>query len=559
MIRNRLRQTAADSGPAPPAELRADNLEQTVRDFHRLKNRDALASLAFAEAMVKAAGRGNSLLAWLHAKCLCAEANYNLSRFAQMQTVMDEIRQCEHRLTTPAESCLYYSMSGTDLVARGKGAEAAQHLLKAIRIGEGRAECRSYYWQALFCLGNLYQETGCLSQALQLMLQGLAEIEPNEQSSSPLELNLGLLYNQIGDRQKAAEFYTRRMDGCRRVQDIRGVAEVLLYKSWLLIDNGGDPAEARNLLLQASPLLEQTGNRRLLGFVRLTLTEVLWQLGRPEEAQTYLNTVLSEPELQSVPPLLVETLIQQAFHLRSIDGPEAARASLEQALAAAETFARTGCAIRIMSFLIEMCEEQEDWAAVLKYQKRCDAARRQMIGVEEQRKLVRLELLDARRRSMRDVETLRNDISVQRQQQAQYEREIRKLLLRVTQRDAALRKLHLQINSYRRGARKRDKKFAADLLASLMLSIGSEEASPLMESDLLRAFASTVQSLRRNSPALTAGELKICLLLRLDLSTKEIAAILFKSNETIRSMRSSIRRKLALSTECNLVSFLTGL
>ncbi len=57
-------------------------------------------------------------------------------------------------------------------------------------------------------------------------------------------------------------------------------------------------------------------------------------------------------------------------------------------------------------------------------------------------------------------------------------------------------------------------------------------------------------------PDLTATEIKIAALLKLNLTTKEIAAITFKSDGGIKTTRYRLRKKLALTSDENLVPFL---
>jgi DNA-binding CsgD family transcriptional regulator len=55
---------------------------------------------------------------------------------------------------------------------------------------------------------------------------------------------------------------------------------------------------------------------------------------------------------------------------------------------------------------------------------------------------------------------------------------------------------------------------------------------------------------------LSATEIKIAALLKLNLTTKEIAAITFKSDGGIKITRYRLRKKLALTSDENLVPFL---
>ncbi|OYT15518.1 MAG: hypothetical protein B7C24_12665 [Bacteroidetes bacterium 4572_77] len=67
------------------------------------------------------------------------------------------------------------------------------------------------------------------------------------------------------------------------------------------------------------------------------------------------------------------------------------------------------------------------------------------------------------------------------------------------------------------------------------------------------------RELHRQFPDLTVNERKLCAFLRLNLSTKEIATITFKSPNTIVTSRKRLRKSLCLTAEQNLISFLNTL
>ena len=67
------------------------------------------------------------------------------------------------------------------------------------------------------------------------------------------------------------------------------------------------------------------------------------------------------------------------------------------------------------------------------------------------------------------------------------------------------------------------------------------------------------EKLRLNYSQLTPTEIKICAFLKLNMSTKDIAALTNRSPRTIENTRHSIRKKLAIDSETNLVNFLLDL
>jgi DNA-binding CsgD family transcriptional regulator len=58
---------------------------------------------------------------------------------------------------------------------------------------------------------------------------------------------------------------------------------------------------------------------------------------------------------------------------------------------------------------------------------------------------------------------------------------------------------------------------------------------------------------------LTPNEIKLCSLLRLNLTSKEIAIITYRSISTVETNRSTLRKKLNLASDENLISFLLAL
>jgi DNA-binding CsgD family transcriptional regulator len=68
-----------------------------------------------------------------------------------------------------------------------------------------------------------------------------------------------------------------------------------------------------------------------------------------------------------------------------------------------------------------------------------------------------------------------------------------------------------------------------------------------------------LKTLSGRFPALTPGELRICALLKISLSTKEIASILRVSARTVEDHRNNIRKKLGLSAKENFATFLMTL
>jgi DNA-binding CsgD family transcriptional regulator len=65
--------------------------------------------------------------------------------------------------------------------------------------------------------------------------------------------------------------------------------------------------------------------------------------------------------------------------------------------------------------------------------------------------------------------------------------------------------------------------------------------------------------LKQNYPEISANDLKICALIKLNLSIKEMASILNISPDSVKTARHRLRKKLQLSTEDNLTDFILSI
>lgn len=66
------------------------------------------------------------------------------------------------------------------------------------------------------------------------------------------------------------------------------------------------------------------------------------------------------------------------------------------------------------------------------------------------------------------------------------------------------------------------------------------------------------RNLGEKHPNLTPAEMKLCLYLRMNLSTKEIASMTFQTYDSVRIARTRLRKKLNLSSDDNLVGYISS-
>jgi tetratricopeptide (TPR) repeat protein/DNA-binding CsgD family transcriptional regulator len=97
---------------------------------------------------------------------------------------------------------------------------------------------------------------------------------------------------------------------------------------------------------------------------------------------------------------------------------------------------------------------------------------------------------------------------------------------------------------------------------SLLHELGQNRDQNILEEFEARfvgVYESFFDNLKSLAPQITPTELRIAALIRLNLSTKEIASLTFRSTGTIDNVRSSLRRKLQMAEDENLIEKLSKL
>ncbi|MBI4646098.1 MAG: hypothetical protein HY738_05735 [Bacteroidia bacterium] len=64
------------------------------------------------------------------------------------------------------------------------------------------------------------------------------------------------------------------------------------------------------------------------------------------------------------------------------------------------------------------------------------------------------------------------------------------------------------------------------------------------------------KNLNQKYPSLTPNEQKICAFLKLNMSNKEISAITFKTENSIKKARLRLRKKIGIAPKTNIVNFI---
>lgn len=146
------------------------------------------------------------------------------------------------------------------------------------------------------------------------------------------------------------------------------------------------------------------------------------------------------------------------------------------------------------------------------------------------------------------------------EQEAEFrKKELATTAMYLTQKNEMLRKLRRHVVDLREFVSEKGGALLRQVEQELGEAIGSEEHWSGFERQFQQVHAGYLEALAARYPGLTPTELKVCSLIKINLSTKEIAQILNTESRSIEKYRQRIRKKLELGKDDNLSTFLAAI
>lgn len=214
--------------------------------------------------------------------------------------------------------------------------------------------------------------------------------------------------------------------------------------------------------------------------------------------------------------------------------------------------------IEVHRQLAEVYEHMGDFKQSAEHQKKMFDLYKSVVGVERQQAVATVELRYSMLAAQKDREILQLRAEKAEHDSEMKTRELSAIALQLTQRNEAFKTLQKIVDPYVKEGRGQTKQLASTVRKSIMAAVDTHGEWKVFEEQFERVHQDFIRTLKARCPELTPTELRICVLIRLNLSSKQIADTLFTSLLTVKTHRVNIRRKLQLG-EDNLTGFLMAI
>ena len=152
------------------------------------------------------------------------------------------------------------------------------------------------------------------------------------------------------------------------------------------------------------------------------------------------------------------------------------------------------------------------------------------------------------------VELEKNELA-----RAQLERELAAQVLQLVRKNELLAQVQQEVAQWSREASGERNGDFRKLERSIQHSLASDEDWAQFLATFEQVHPAFLQQLRRRVDRLSPAEQKLACLLRMNLSSKEVATLLNISDEGVKKGRYRLRKKLNLNSEVNLQEYLLNL
>ena len=481
----------------------------------------------------------------------------------------------------------------------GQHAEALSHYHQALKLAR-LARNPAMQGSILNGIGIVHFEQGEYPQAITTWEQSLGikeELGDRESQATTLQ-NLGMIYNILGQHEQALEHYNKSLSINIEFGNQRGtsrayhniatyylethqidVAIEFLNRSLHIKEQIGDRqgmATTYNNLGNASfhakdydgalqyyqkslALKQSLGDTMGVASTQSSMGKVYEKQGNAEAAKEMFHHYLSIAR-QVGRPLQVAIALEAmgAFHARQ-DDAAAAIAYLTQAAEAARGLdAKTYLheILQNLTSILIQTNHHQDAAAILM---EVVGLQKEIFNAETDRRIKKMQALYQVEQARKESEILQLNNKHLAQEAEFRNKELATTAMYLTQKNEMLRKLRRHVADLREFVSPKGGALLRQVEQELGEAIGSEEHWSGFERQFQQVHAGYLEALAARYPGLTPTELKVCSLIKINLSTKEIAQILNTESRSIEKYRQRIRKKLGLGKDDNLSTFLAAI
>ncbi|MFQ3598263.1 MAG: tetratricopeptide repeat protein [Chloroherpetonaceae bacterium] len=430
--------------------------------------------------------------------------------------------------------------------------QAIHHMIVALNlmheVGDKSAEAMT-----LRNIGVIYTKLSDFSVALSYYYKSLALREElgDEQGVALCLRSIGMMYDRLVNHQQALEAYQKCLAIFRRIADKPNEA-LTLYHIGTTFSDTRRFAEALAVFNASLEICNAFQIQDVKGMVLIERGKAYLELKQNarasrclKEGLDCLQTVGDDFHIAQALGYFADLYVRQNKMESAID-------ALVEAVSKGERIQAKALVVGFHQKLTDIYSSRGEDAKALRHFERFYELDKEMFNEESDKRLKVLQIQFEVERKEKENDALRQELQVKEKAL----RTITRFLIEEAQTQTEMKNRLLDLRErLSSGAFESMEK----RLSAMARELNPEKTWEVFEREFRDAHPEFLTYLSRRFPSLSPTELKVCAMLKLGHSTKEIARLLFISTSTALEHRSNIRRKLNLSEKENLTAFMARL
>ena len=399
-------------------------------------------------------------------------------------------------------------------------------------------------------IGNVFTRMGNYEKALKFHLQSLAifqELDDQHNVASTLN-NIAILYAELKDHEGALKYFHQSSDVFRKLGDNDFLAKTLSNIARILMKYEKSQ-EALLITQEALELQSSTGNIAGSVIILNQIGILYRKLGDLEQSFRYHSQALEISEVNNLKNTQADSLLNLGQCYYTWNQYNAALEQLIEALAITEQIGYLPLQSEILESLTQVYQALGLFEEALDCHKKFHAVEKQILNKDSEHRMLQLKIQFETEQKELEIKNYRLHIEQQR-------KDLAALIQTIAGQNELLRMLENTIELYRKNGATRPDELSIHLLESVKNHKKALLNSPEFQSQFDAAYPGFYKRLSTENPALTRQELNVCVLLKLGLSSRNIAKTLFITKRSVDWHRHRIWKKIAIEGVRNLTQFI---
>jgi tetratricopeptide (TPR) repeat protein/DNA-binding CsgD family transcriptional regulator len=408
-------------------------------------------------------------------------------------------------------------------------------------------------------IGMVYQEIGSYPEALAAYLEALRINEElgNEAHAAVNIGNVSNVYYYLGDYARSFDYDNRALDVARRHQNVYGIAHALdsissNYKA------RGEHDAALDALNEALGIFRQMQDKRYEAAALIKLGALYELRGDSKIALEQFQQAAKIAEAIGKRDSLVNAQLHIGMLHYQHRSYKRAIPVLRKGLANAREWEMLRPESDLLLTLANTLDAVGEHAEASTLRREYGELLGRLYGEDRQRAVAEMQARFDVERAEREREVFRLKNEHLEEMMELRSKELTAMAMRLVEKNRFLQKLRKDTLQLAAG-HPESKGVLETLLKEIAGNLHGEDEWQRFEQEFQLMHHEFLERLSRRCPRLTPAELKVCAMLKINLSNKEMANLLSVSLRSIESHRYSIRKKLGLPPDTNLAAHLIGL